>query len=304
MPSIVTSIIGGIQGASAAHNAANALTTAYNNAGQTVNNAVSSVNPGITSAAGTAAGNITTAGTAAANGVLTTANQATGTLSPYTTTGSTAANQLATALAPGGTLNTPFTASTMAQMDPGFQFRLAQGQNALTRQLAASGLSGSGGGLKQAQQYGQNFASSEYNNAFQQYLSQNQALANNLLAASGQGQQATEFGAQLNTGASEYAGNMGFQTATTANNLNYNAALTTANNTLSAANYLANTQVGAGQATAQGDVNAANAWNGMLGGVGTAANALAIGGLGTAPGGGTTWSPSNVPGNLGFGGGH
>jgi len=52
-----------------------------------------------------------------------------------------------------------------------------------------------------------------------------------------------------------------------------------ASNTMGAANYLGNTQIGAGQAQAQGDVGAANAWNGMLGGIGSTGNALAMGGF-------------------------
>lgn len=279
MPSVVTSIIGGIQGASAAHNAANTLSNAYNTAGQTVTQAAAAVNPTITNAASTGANQVVSAGQTAGQGVVSAAQTGTAALSPYTANGTTAANQLTGALQPGGQLNTPFTAQTMAQYSPGYQFQLAQGQNALTRQMAASGLSGSGGALKAAAQYGQNFASTAYQNAFQDYTTQNQNLFNNLNQTAQLGAQTGEFGANLNTGAAQYAGTTGVGTSEYGAGMNYGAATTTAQNTLSAANYQANTQIGAGQAQAQADLGAANSWNSMLGGIGTAANTLLTAGM-------------------------
>jgi hypothetical protein len=215
-------------------------------------------------------------------------------LSPYTTAGSTAANYLTGALAPGGQLNSPFTAGTMASMSPGYQFQLAQGQEGLTRQLAAAGLTGSGGALKDAMRYNQQYAGTAFNNAFQQYTTQNQNLFNNLNAQAQQGQQAQQFGANLNTNAAQVAGNFGVGTTEYGNNLNVAAANTTANNLLSANNYLANTQVGAGQAKAQGYVNSANAWNGMLGAVGTGANQLVAGGMPYYGSPSDSWSFKNM----------
>ena len=58
------------------------------------------------------------------------------------------------------------------QADPGYQFRLNQGMQALNRQQAASGKLMGGAGAKEAIQYGQGFASNEYSNAY------NRALAN------------------------------------------------------------------------------------------------------------------------------
>jgi hypothetical protein len=60
------------------------------------------------------------------------------------------------------------------QADPGYNFRMAEGMKALERS-AARGLLQSGGTLKGIQQYGQNLASSEYENAFSRYLSQREA---------------------------------------------------------------------------------------------------------------------------------
>ena len=52
------------------------------------------------------------------------------------------------------------------EADPGYQFRLKQGQQALERSLAAQGLGQSGAALKAAQEYGQGLADQTYNDYF------------------------------------------------------------------------------------------------------------------------------------------
>lgn len=52
------------------------------------------------------------------------------------------------------------------QADPGYQFQLQQGNQALERSLAAQGLGQSGAALKAAQEYGQGLASQTYNDFF------------------------------------------------------------------------------------------------------------------------------------------
>lgn len=76
------------------------------------------------------------------------------------------------------------------QADPGYNFRMAEGLKALERSAAARGLLQSGGTLKGIQQYGQNLASSEYENAFSRYLSQREARMEPYRYLSGQGQAA------------------------------------------------------------------------------------------------------------------
>ena len=56
------------------------------------------------------------------------------------------------------------------QADPGYNFRMAEGLKGLERSASARGLLQSGGTLKGIQQYGQNIASDEYQNAFNRYL--------------------------------------------------------------------------------------------------------------------------------------
>jgi hypothetical protein len=85
------------------------------------------------------------------------------------------------------------------QQDPGYAFRLAEGQKTLERNAAARGGLISGGALKAATRYGQDMGSQEYQNAFNRYqtnranqlnplgslLTSGQAAASNQAAAAG-----------------------------------------------------------------------------------------------------------------------
>jgi len=68
----------------------------------------------------------------------------------------------------------------MGYMDPSYSFRFQEGLKALDRQAAARGGMLSGGALKAAQRYGQDFASQEFGNAY-----------NRLAGLAGVGQTAT-----------------------------------------------------------------------------------------------------------------
>jgi len=84
---------------------------------------------------------------------------------------------------------TPFSMEQF-RADPGYGFRLSEGQKALDRQAAArSGLI-SGGALKAAQRYGQEMGSAEYLNAFNRYQAENMARLNPLQSLVGVGQTA------------------------------------------------------------------------------------------------------------------
>jgi len=68
---------------------------------------------------------------------------------------------------------TPFAAPTAADMalDPGYQFRLSEGQKALERSGAARGVTNTGGTMKGLLDYGQQAASQEYGNVYNRSLS-------------------------------------------------------------------------------------------------------------------------------------
>ena len=85
---------------------------------------------------------------------------------PFRQVGVNALTQYPAAAAPS---YTPF-GMPQFQTDPGYNFRMAEGLKALERSASARGLLQSGGTLKGIQQYGQNIASDEYQNAFNRYL--------------------------------------------------------------------------------------------------------------------------------------
>ena len=96
---------------------------------------------------------------------------------------------------------TPFGAAQF-QADPGYAFRLSEGQKALERQAAARGGLISGGALKAAQRYGQEMGSQEYTNAFNRYQTERQAKLGPLQSLAGVGQTAVN---QLGAAGQSYA---------------------------------------------------------------------------------------------------
>jgi hypothetical protein len=72
--------------------------------------------------------------------------------------------------------------------DPGYGFRLKEGQKALERNAAARGGLISGAALKAAQQYGQEMGSQEYTNAFNRYQTERAARLNPLQSLTGMAQ--------------------------------------------------------------------------------------------------------------------
>ena len=125
------------------------------------------------------------------------------------------------------------------QADPGYAFRLSEGQKALERNAAARGGLISGGALKAAQRYGQEMGSQEFGNAYNRALTsyntdvarENQ-LYNRQAGLAGIGQTSTNLVGQAGQ---NYATNVG------------------------------NLMTGAGAAQAAGQVGMANAITGGLG---------------------------------------
>ena len=144
------------------------------------------------------------------------------------------------------------------QQDPGYAFRLSEGQKALDRQAAARGGLISGSALKAAQRYGQDMGSQEYMNAFNRYQTERSAALNPLQSLSGVGQ-------------------------TTATNLGTTGAANAAN--------VGNLITGGAAASAAGRVGAANA---LTGGLGTYLNYSQGTNLLNALRGGGSSSPTNA----------
>jgi hypothetical protein len=68
--------------------------------------------------------------------------------------------------------------------DPGYKFRLEQGQEGLNKQLAASGALGSGRAIQAAAQYNQDYADNAFQNYYQRWMQRTQGQ-NQLLGNSG-----------------------------------------------------------------------------------------------------------------------
>ena len=93
---------------------------------------------------------------------------------PWRNKGEIALNQLSEMTQPGGAATKEFAYGPFdynANTDPGTQFRLQQGLNAMNATAAARGGLISGNALKAGQDYGQAQGSQEYSNAFNRYLS-------------------------------------------------------------------------------------------------------------------------------------
>lgn len=110
---------------------------------------------------------------------------------------------------------TPFSMQNF-QQDPGYAFRLSEGQKAIERSAAARGGLLSGGTGKALQRFGQDYGSQEYMNAFNRYQSERTARLNPLQSLTGMGQTTANT---LGTAGQNYATSAGNITGTMAGNL-------------------------------------------------------------------------------------
>lgn len=90
-----------------------------------------------------------------------------------------------------GSFNQPFDAEQFYKYeDPGYWFRLQQGQQALQNKAAAGSGAFSGAAMKDLLGYNQDMASTEYNNAFNRYQTQQGNIFSRLFSIAGLGQNA------------------------------------------------------------------------------------------------------------------
>jgi hypothetical protein len=162
-------------------------------------------------------------------------------------------------------LTQQYTPEDFAQgIDPGYQFRLQQGQEATNRMANMGGGMLGGNALKGAQDYTQGLASQEYGNAFNRFQTQRGNIFNTLASIAGIGQNA------------------------------YNTSATAAGN---AANTVGNTMQNIGASQAAGTVGASNALSGGLQNAGNQYTLSQIlgnksAGVNYSLGGGTSGSPA------------
>ncbi len=112
-----------------------------------------------------------------------------------------------------GNMPEAFTGQVNLGQDPGYAFRLSEGQKALDRSAAARGGLISGGAMKAAQRFGQDMGSQEYQNAYNRALTGYNANVareatgyNRLAAMSGVGQTSANT---LTGAAGSYGTNVG-----------------------------------------------------------------------------------------------
>lgn len=169
---------------------------------------------------------------------------------------------------------TPPTVETLVE-DPGYKFRVAEGQKALERSGSAKGLTLSGGQLKALTRFGQDMGSQEYGAAYDRALGQNEL-------SYGRAYQ----GNQERYGRGRDAYTLGYNTllGLRGTEWNENANLAGLGQTAvvqlgqlgdRTGGRLADLQTGAGNARAAGIVGAANAWNQGLGSIAGAGNTFA-----------------------------
>lgn len=109
---------------------------------------------------------------------------------PWRQAGIGALGQLTAGTGAGGDFNRSFTMADF-QADPGMAFRMQQGQRALESSAAARGGLLSGGTGKNLVEYGQNFGSQEYGNAYNRFNADMDRRFNRLSSIAGLGQTAT-----------------------------------------------------------------------------------------------------------------
>lgn len=101
---------------------------------------------------------------------------------------------------------TGFAAPFNFQQDPGYQFNLQQGTDAINNSAAAKGGVLNGGTLKALSQYTSGLADTTYNSAYSRYLAGSQNSYNQLAGLASLGQNATATTGQLGATAAKNAG--------------------------------------------------------------------------------------------------
>lgn len=183
---------------------------------------------------------------------------------PWRQAGVTALGQLGAGTVSGGDFNRDFTMADFTK-DPGYDFRMKEGQRGLDSSAAARGGALSGAAIKASERYNQDYASGEYQNAYNRFNADRTARFNRLSSLAGVGQTATN--------------QVGAQGAQTANTISEN-------------------QIGAGDARASGYIGQGNAMSGAANTLGNFAMSKHF--MGSAPQyGGSNSFGSGVQGGWG-----
>jgi hypothetical protein len=207
-------------------------------------------------------------------------------MAPWLQAGQGAVGQLSNLAQNFQPWNQQFQAPTGAteQNDPGYQFRLQQGNQALQNSAAASGNLLTGGTAKAIQQYGQDYASNEYSNVYNRALGQYQQNYN--IFEQNQANQFNRLASVAGAGQTA-AGQLGQQGQGAANNIS--------NTLLGSGQQIGNSLLNQGAATASGYAGVANAG---IGGLSNLAQLSMLGPTGGIPGIPAGTNPGDTVANL------
>lgn len=142
------------------------------------------------------------------------------------------------------------------QKDPGYDFRMQQGQQAIERSAAARGGLQNGGTLKALSEYGQNYASNEYGNAYNRFNNDRDRKFGRLAQMAGMGLNAANMTGQAGQ--------------------NY-------------ANQAGQNSIGASSVQGASEIAKGNAWSGALSGIGSGVAMYS----GANQGSGKNWMQTN-----------
>ena len=195
----------------------------------------------------------------------------------------------------------PPTGESVTQ-DPGYQFRLSEGQKAVERGASSKGTLNTGGTLKDVSQFGQNLASQEYGQAYGRAMNEYGSDYNDYLGGYGRAlgeygqkagifgqnyqrglqgfqaaQQVDQFGRSLAQNESQFGRNLGQQNEQFGRNLDYGYAGLGANTIMGGSRDVNNEYTSAADAAAAGQVGSSNAWNQAIGSGANLAQILALG---------------------------
>jgi len=111
-----------------------------------------------------------------------------------------------------GMLNRQFTGANLAS-DPGYQFGMAQGNQAIERSASARGGLYSGATMKALQRYGQDYAGTKFGEAFNRHQATQDSAFNRFASLSGLGQTGSNQIGLAGQNAASMAGHYGIQGA-------------------------------------------------------------------------------------------
>lgn len=209
-------LLGGLFGKKSANTQANNLERVARESGQQIIDTTGAVNQQLAAMVDPVNAGINNATAAGIGRVDQATSDANSLLSPYRQSGEEANETLRKLLMEGGDLNRVFGAADF-QADPGYAFRLAEGNKILAARQAQSGGLNSGAAVKAAINYNQNAGSAEFQKAFDRFRQQNTDRFDRLFGVAGKGQTAAttsgnnlleggKFGANLTVDAANKTG--------------------------------------------------------------------------------------------------